>query len=91
MEAMAAGLPCIVSDIRGNRELIADQMRFQPGRTKEMQRILDEVIRNPQLLMHLGDRNQEQIKKYDVQKVNCKMKKIYDSIRVSASYGRTKA
>lgn len=91
MEAMAAGLPCIVSDIRGNRELIADQMRFQPGRTKEMQRILDEVIRNPQLLMHLGDRNQEQIKKYDVQKVNCKMKKIYDSMRVSASYGRTKA
>ena len=91
VEAVASGLPCIVSDIRGNRELIADQMRFQPGRTKEMQRILDEVIRNPQLLMHLGDRNQEQIKKYDVQKVNCKMKKIYDSIRVSASYGRTKA
>lgn len=29
MEAMAAGLPCVVSDIRGNRELIADAKHRQ--------------------------------------------------------------
>ena len=39
MEAMASGLPCIVSDIRGNRDLIDDKKGGYLGRVSKLKRL----------------------------------------------------
>ncbi len=41
MEAMAAGLPCVVSDIRGNRELIPKSERFSLNHAKASCGVVD--------------------------------------------------
>ena len=85
MEAMAAGLPCIVSDIRGSRELITEQggSMFQLGLHRagyvNMQ-LLEQMVRllrQPHLWERYGRYNQEKMKGYDMSVVNRKMKSIY--------------
>ncbi len=79
MEAMAAGLPCIASDIRGNRELIDSQggRLFLPGQTAKIQAALREFLDCPRLRDTCGCHNQEKIKNYDLAVVGRRMKKIY--------------
>lgn len=86
MEAMAAGLPCIVSDIRGSRELVTEQggSRFQlyPGRARfvntQLQEQMTRLLEQPQLWERYGRHNQEKVKSYDITVVNKKMKHIYE-------------
>lgn len=78
MEAMAVGLPCVVSDIRGNRELIHDSaMRFSPKRPKELCNILDRLLDNPWLWEAAGRQNQRQIRNYQLDRVQGQMRAIY--------------
>lgn len=84
MEAMAAGLPCIVSDIRGNRELIdeAGGIRFSYQSQKQLVCALEKMITDEQLRMLSGEYNRQKIKNYDLAIVNKSMKKIYNEIRI---------
>lgn len=78
MEAMAAGLPCVVSDIRGNRELInAGELRFAPDQAGKLQEILACLINNKKLRTDCGMDNREKISNYNLSVVQKKMKKIY--------------
>ena len=83
MEAMAAGLPCVVSDIRGNRELVGRQGggRFPAaGGTQAkytLQKRLEELILKPQHRAACGRYNQEKIKAYDRSVVETYMEQIY--------------
>lgn len=91
MEAMAAGLPCVVSDIRGNRELVckkgggrfpaAGGAHFPNVRGKQaeliLQKCLKELILNPQHRVQCGRFNQQKIKAYDLSIVETYMEQIY--------------
>lgn len=82
MEAMAAGLPCIVSDIRGNRELIADTgntggIRFSPWKQKQLQAALGRMADHERLRHRYGISNQEKIRGYCLEAVQKRMRKIY--------------
>lgn len=82
MEAMSAGLPCVVSDIRGNRELIDEGqggVRFE----------VDDIGGLCRALLFLADRqrreaygayNRKKIRKYDNCVVMPEMKKIYEEM-----------
>ncbi len=91
MEAMAAGLPCIVSDIRGNRELIdtdfaqADRIkdgmhggiRFSLKYPEQLSVALARMAENEILRRMCGRYNREKIKGYDRKVVDRQMHGIY--------------
>lgn len=92
MEAMAAGLPCVVSDIRGNRELIRKNERFSfehAGRSRSagclknrcdrrgLLHILEHMLDDSGYRQVCGLLNQKHVKKYALAAVETQMRKIY--------------
>lgn len=78
MEAMAAGLACAVSDIRGNRELILDcRLRFSPRSVNRLQAVLEALLSHDAFRKECGIHNQMRAKSYDTEIVKKKMNKIY--------------
>lgn len=88
IEAMASGLPCVVSDIRGNRELSIDSgskrrqeragnILFRLDRPKELVCALQNLIQDAQLRTICGDCNRKRSAHYSNRIVNRHMKKIY--------------
>lgn len=78
MEAMAAGLPCAVSDIRGSRELVTDEkMRFRLDRPDQLRSILEMLAASRRLRQKCGMENQTNVNDYDIRNVRKRMEKIY--------------
>lgn len=80
MEAMASGLPCIVSKIRGNIDLIKDG---RGGRCIENQSIqqyknaIKELLDDKHMCSEMSDYNIGRIERFDVKKILNEMKCIY--------------
>lgn len=83
MEAMASGLPCIVSNIRGNIDLIED------GKGGYLVPVDDtngfaETIRiladNPDVRMKMAKVNRDKVKQFDVRNVKREIQAIYEKI-----------
>ena len=82
MEAMACGLPCFVSDIRGNRDLIKDKIggRLMPVGTfgpSFVQSIL-EITNLDSFAKKCSTYNQAQVDSLSKQNIGEEMKKIYE-------------
>ena len=77
MEAMAKGLVCAVSQIRGNVDLIdKDGGRFfAPNSIDDCKRTLEHLLNSDRTAM--GQHNMEKIKEFDVGTVVERMRKIY--------------
>lgn len=89
MEAMAAGMPCAVSDIRGNRELIRESERcgtalseaedvcFPYDDADRLSRILLHMMEDKNLRRSCAFCNRKASKRYDIRTVCKKMRDIY--------------
>ena len=86
MEAMAAGLPCIVSDIRGSRELVDGMaagwsepcgISFRLEHPEQMWDAVSCLLENETLRERYGRRAQEKIRRYDIIAVQAQMRRIY--------------
>ena len=80
MEAMAAGLPCMVSNIRGNVDLIQESkggFLCSPQDSKYFAEKLDELASDEQLRLRMGAFNLQAVESYDVQNVKREMMDIY--------------
>lgn len=79
IEAMASGLPCVVSDIRGNRELSKDagNLLFRLDDLEELVGALQNLIRNGSLRRVYGNYNRKRSAHYDITIVERHMKRIY--------------
>ncbi len=80
MEAMASGLPCVVSNIRGSREL-ADAKNgkcFSLNSIKQLSDMLEEFADHPWMRKVNGDFNRKKMSGYSQKVVQQKMKKIYE-------------
>lgn len=79
MEAMASGLPCIVSEIRGNVDLIDEYGGCQcsPVRVCEFVAAVDELICCRSMRANMGIYNREFVKQFDSRIVNGCMCKLY--------------
>lgn len=82
MEAMAAGLPCIVSDIRGNRDLIEDGKGGYLVSTSSAKGFADAILRT--ISMNQGSLfshyNMKKIKEFELNIVKDKMLGIFKDI-----------
>ena len=69
MEAMASGLPCVVSRIRGNSDLIKDGEGGYLCETKNVEQYVNAInqLLSISLRKKMGKKNLERIKKYSME------------------------
>lgn len=80
MEAMASGLPCVVSDIRGNTDLIDDGkggFLCKPNDVNGFAQKIKMLLSDRDLSTSMSVYNINKLKKYDISAINIQMKKIY--------------
>lgn len=80
MEAMAAGLPCVVSGVRGNMDLIGDGnggYLYKPNNMDGFASGLRTLIDNRKLCKQFGERNKAEIRRYDLQSIRKQMAALY--------------
>lgn len=83
MEAMACGLPCIVSKIRGNNDLIKDDIGGYLVSNDNVEYIAKKVnllFYDKSLRQKMSKNNLEEIKKYDINKVIEQIERIYEAV-----------
>jgi glycosyltransferase involved in cell wall biosynthesis len=83
MEAMSAGLPCIVSRIRGNVDLIHDRKGgylFSLDDVEGFAKHIQKLAENEILREQMGRYNVEAVKQFDVENVKRVMKSIYTEV-----------
>ena len=81
MEAMAAGLPCICTDTRGNDDLIAENQggfRVHPEAENTWSRAIRKMASDPGLRARFGAFNRERVRKaFSRERVQERMRRIY--------------
>lgn len=78
MEAMSAGLPCVVSKIRGNTDLIDDnRFVFDCNDIESFADAITVLSENNELRKKLGEENSVKIKNFDIGIISSQMKEIY--------------
>lgn len=80
MEAMACGLPCIVSDIRGNRDLIDAYggFLFNPSDSEILSEYIMKLYKSRHLCIKMRNHNLEKIQLFSVQHVINDLVNIYE-------------
>lgn len=86
MEAMSAGLPCVVSKIRGNTDLIKDEsLLFEPNDVQRIGKLIvstldGNVTDNENSISKIRESNLTKIKDFDCELIQSMMRKIYEGI-----------
>jgi len=83
MEAMSSGLPCIVSNIRGNVDLIEDGVNgylCQPSNHAAFADAINRIALDMDLKHKISESNLEKIKQYDVSVVEKEIFEIYKQV-----------
>lgn len=81
MEGMACSLPCIVTDIRGNNDLIVPKKGgylISVGDIDEMASSIKLLCNNPILRKTMGEFNREYVQEYDLEHVREQFSKIFN-------------
>lgn len=81
MEAMASGLPCVVSKIRGNTDLICNHQNGFLCNANDIEAFADaieQICGNESLIKVMGNKNREAIQDYDSTVVSAMMFEIYE-------------
>ena len=80
IEAMSFGLPCVVSDVRGNRDLIVDGKGGFVVETENESMFADKIqslSKNQEMRKQFADFNKEESKKYTIESVKKQLEEIY--------------
>ncbi|MBU4438920.1 MAG: glycosyltransferase family 4 protein [Firmicutes bacterium] len=83
MEAMSAGLPIICSAIRGNTDLIKNELGgflHQPEDVVGFAQSIEKLMSNAELRKKMGNVNSEEAYKYDKENINTIMEALYVSL-----------
>lgn len=81
MEAMAAGLPCVVSRIRGNTDLITQEEFLCDSKdSKQFAYAIKRLVIDNELRLKVGCQNAERVASYSIEKVEEQIRRIYSEI-----------
>lgn len=81
MEAMAVGVPVVCSEIRGNNELIKDNVNgflCNPSSVDEFCEAILKIINDDKLNEEFRENNKKDISKFDIENVMKEMEKVYE-------------
>ncbi|WP_419961130.1 glycosyltransferase family 4 protein [Psychrobacillus sp. BM2] len=82
MEAMATGLPLVVTDCRGNRDLVVDGENgfvINLKNVREFSDAIKNIYINKEIHLKFSDNSLEMVKQYSIDKVKVEMKSIYNN------------
>lgn len=80
MEAMAAGLPCIASNIRGNTDVLCDsEFMFSPKDSNGLAALMDKML-NIETRALEAEKNKEKVEKFDISEAIKAYKNIYQDV-----------
>lgn len=84
MEAMGSGLPCIASDIRGNRDLLGvnKNLLFSPEDKGSLEEMIKRMLEDSELRDDCSKRNRHDIIPFSLERVRKEMERIYAEIGV---------
>ena len=80
MEAMSFGLPCVVSNVRGNRDLVVDGEGgyvLEPTDAEGFALKINEILTNNELYAKFSSFNKKESEKYTIEKVKEELAEIY--------------
>lgn len=80
LEAMATGLPAVVTNCRGNRDLIKDSINGFVLDDEDKQNFAEKLLfleQNEKLRLEFGNQSRVMVEKYTLESVLTEMKKIY--------------
>lgn len=83
MEAQAAGLPCVLSDVGDNASMLdgGSGLLFPEGSASACAAQLDTLLQNPQLRMEMGDRaRQKAFDVYNLQTMADGYRQVYETL-----------
>ncbi|MEE1279514.1 MAG: glycosyltransferase family 4 protein [Oscillospiraceae bacterium] len=83
MEAMASGLPCVASEIRGNVDLIENGKNgylCPAADDSAFSKAIENLANSPELRLKISKENLEKIKQYDVSVVEKEIRAIYEEV-----------
>lgn len=83
MEAMISGLPDIVTDCRGNRDLIKDEENgyiVQINDEKSLYEKIMKLYQDAKLRKKMGDKGKQEIESFKLENVLRELKTIYDTL-----------
>lgn len=82
MEAMAASLPCVVSRVRGNADLIDDGnggFLRAPNDVDGFAEDIRTLLTDPALREAMGERNHNEIERYSLPRVRARLAELYNA------------
>ena len=83
LEAMACGIPCVVSDVKGNRDLVKNETTgyiYPPGDTKRLTQILLGLNKNTRTYIHMQAEASKSVMPYAVTETKKEFSAIFDKI-----------
>lgn len=83
MEAMAVGLPCIVSKIRGNADLIENHKGgylIDPLNIQGFAQAIEEISKNKTLQVEMGKFNKSRVDSFAIHKVHKELESIFSTL-----------
>lgn len=85
MEAMSVGLPCVVSNVRGNRDLIEDGKGgcvVEPEDYMSFAERIEAILKNENMYKSFSEFNKEQSEKYTISNVKKQLEVIYEEMDI---------
>lgn len=80
IEAMASGLPCIASKIRGNTDALEDStFMFAPNDCDQLVLLMEKML-NPDVRSAEAEKNKEKVRKFDIAEAISAYKAIYGGL-----------
>lgn len=82
LEAMASGLPCVISDVPGNRDVVKNNcgILVKPRSSEAIAKTVIEILNNTRLRNTLKQNALREIKNYDWLSISDKYVKIYEEV-----------
>ncbi len=83
IEAMSFGLPCVVSNVRGNRDLIVDGKGgfvVEPDDADGFSDKIAQILENKEMYNQFKEFNIEQSEQYTIESVKAELEKIYEGL-----------
>lgn len=90
MEAMAAGLPIVATDVRGNRDLVQDGENgylVAPGDAEGTADAFSKLDKDPAMRLAMGQRSRELAAQYDIAIIRSEMMRVYAEAAAQGKLG----